>query len=268
MLKTTPSLTVKSSTTGHSKSSTRDVRAAHEVCDGALVAGPHGVDDVEAVADEAGRNRVRIDRGVLRRAAAEDPIPAAAQGQRRVRHPAVRAGVAEADQRPDLARVVGLDAKGTPGDRVVGGARRRSAEEVGTVHRQHLDRRVHEGRRHECEGVGLARSRLTTSSAAGGSRGTGSRVRSRNAVTSHGTRIVSAAAWTSASVMSARRGRVAGDDRQRHVDLGDRGRSRNGRRRRRRRRAGCRAGARRGWARLVAQAGAQEDRHADHGERH
>ena len=88
----------------------RDVRAAHQLCDGALVPGAHGVDDVEAVADESWRDRVRVDRGVLRRAAAEDPIPAVAERQRRVRHPAVRAGVAEADQRPDLTRVVRVDA--------------------------------------------------------------------------------------------------------------------------------------------------------------
>ena len=58
----------------------RDVGAADERGDSALVAGRHGVDDVEPVADEARRRRVRVDRGVLGRAAAEDPLPAAAQG--------------------------------------------------------------------------------------------------------------------------------------------------------------------------------------------
>ena len=113
---------------------------------------------------------------------------------------------------------------------------------------------------------GFASSRLTTRAAERQSR-LGSRVRSRNAVTSHGTRIVSAAAWTSASVMSARAAvypvmtasgtSTSGTGVGVGTGVGE----------------GAAVGlptgptARRGWARLVAQAGAQEDRHADEDER-
>ena len=266
MLKTTPSLTVKSSTTGHSKSSS--VMSAPLTSSATAPSLPvaHGVDDVEAVADEAGRHGVRIDRGVLRRAAAEDPLPSAAQGERRVGHARgpgrSRRGSSASGSRPGRIGVRRRSAA-RPSERVVGGARaagppNRSAPSTGSTltvghhERRRQEREVASGSRRQAlddlgrrEAVAAAVERP---------------IEERRHLAWHEVSRRSAAS-TSAGVIAARAVRVSGDDRQRHVDLGDR-----------RRRVGASASARVGAAvglppgrrstadraRLVAQAGGQE----------
>jgi hypothetical protein len=206
------------------------VGAADERGHGTLVAGPHGIHDVEAVADEALRYRVGVDARVLRRAAPEDPVPATALGQRGERDAAVGARVAEAHERPDVARVVGLRAGHAPGDGIGLRACVGAAEEISAVDGKHLHGRYDTVRWQQPDGARRVDhlDQLVERHAA--RRGEGRCQVVDLAGVNHG---------TGRQLVERDRCRVGGvgdDHRERNLDIGDRrgGRSRGRRRRSRR----------------------------------